>query len=153
MSEILAASGWLSQPGADGALGVVGARLVRMHQVREARGLLTVGEVGRQLPFEPRRFFVISHVPDENIRGEHAHIALHQLLVCLSGSVVAEVDDGKSRRAILLDSAGVGLHMAPMVWGAQHHYSADAVLLVFASQEYDPADYIREYADFLERRR
>ncbi|MFS9668832.1 WxcM-like domain-containing protein, partial [Klebsiella pneumoniae] len=28
-------------------------------------------------------------------------------------------------------------------------YSADAVLLVFASDFYDPADYIRDYSDFL----
>jgi hypothetical protein len=37
-----------------------------------------------------------------------------------------------------------------MVWGAQHHYSRDAVLLVLASREYDAADYVRDYARFLE---
>ena len=131
-------------------LGVLGARLVPLHAVQEARGLLTVGEAGRQVPFVPRRYFVISGVPDENIRGEHAHIALHQFLVCLAGSVVAEVDDGRTRRAVRLDTPRVGLHMQPMVWGAQHHYSRDAVLLVLASREYDPADYVRDYARFLE---
>jgi len=130
-------------------VGVDGARLLRLHAVEEARGLLTVGEVGRQVPFPPRRYFVISSVPDENIRGEHAHRGLHQFLVCLAGSVVAEVDDGRNRRAILLDTPRVGLHMAPMVWGAQHHYSRDAVLLVLASHEYDAADYVREYDRFL----
>ena len=46
--------------------------------------------------------------------------------------------------------------MQPMVWGAQHRYSADCVLMVLASHEYDAADYIREYAEFtraLEARR
>lgn len=132
--------------------GVEGASLVRLHSVEETRGLLTVGEVGRQLPFPPRRYFVISSVPDENIRGEHAHTALHQFLVCLAGSVVAEVDDGRTRRAFLLDTPRVGLHMGPMVWGAQHHYSRDAVLLVLASHEYDAADYVREYDRFLRLR-
>jgi UDP-2-acetamido-3-amino-2,3-dideoxy-glucuronate N-acetyltransferase len=36
-----------------------------------------------------------------------------------------------------------------MVWGVQYKYSSDAVLLVFASDFYDPSDYIRDYSDFL----
>jgi hypothetical protein len=36
-----------------------------------------------------------------------------------------------------------------MIWGRQWQYSADAALLVFASELYDPDDYIREYAAFL----
>ena len=39
-----------------------------------------------------------------------------------------------------------------MVWGTQYRYSTDAVLLVFASEPYDSADYIREYSEFLELR-
>lgn len=143
----LSAKQWLLE-GRDGLALVRGARLVRLHAVEEARGLLTVGEVARHLPFTPRRYFVISNVPDENIRGEHAHRALEQFLVCLSGSVCAEVDDGRERRTVVLDTPRVGLHMESMVWGAQHHYSRDAVLLVLASLPYDAADYVREYAEF-----
>ena len=36
-----------------------------------------------------------------------------------------------------------------MVWGRQWQYSGDAALLVFASEAYDPGDYIREYDAFL----
>jgi hypothetical protein len=147
MSAPLSARSWFEErAGAD--LGVGGAALVRMHSIYEARGHLTVGEVGKGLPFAPRRFFVISDVPDESIRGEHAHRALHQLLVCLAGSVVAEVSDGTSSRSVLLDVPHVGLHIPPMVWGVQHHYSRDAVLMVLASAEYDPADYIRDFSEF-----
>jgi hypothetical protein len=35
-----------------------------------------------------------------------------------------------------------------MVWAAQYKYSADAVLLALVSDRYDPADYIRDYAEF-----
>jgi UDP-2-acetamido-3-amino-2,3-dideoxy-glucuronate N-acetyltransferase len=35
-----------------------------------------------------------------------------------------------------------------MVWGIQYKYSADAVLLVYASHYYDGADYIRNYTEF-----
>jgi len=143
----LSARAWFDERAAPD-LGVGGASLVRMHSIYEARGHLTVGEMGRGMPFVPRRFFVISDVPDEGIRGEHAHRALDQLLVCLAGSVVAEVTDGTSRRSVLLDVPHVGLHIPPMVWGVQHHYTRDAVLMVLASAEYDPADYIRDFSEF-----
>ena len=117
----IVAGEWFADPKADAGLGVRGAALVRLRSVIEARGNLTAGELGRELPFAPRRLFVISRVPDEHIRGEHAHRSLHQLLVCLAGSVVAEVDDGKRRRAVVLDCPQVGLHISPMVWGVQHH--------------------------------
>ena len=143
----LSARAWFDQE-AHADLGVGGASLVRMHSIYEARGHLTVGEIGKGMPFAPRRFFVISDVPDEGIRGEHAHRALHQLLVCLAGSVVAEVSDGTANRAVTLDVPHVGLHIPPMVWGVQHHYTRDAVLMVLASAEYDPGDYIRDFAQF-----
>jgi hypothetical protein len=36
-----------------------------------------------------------------------------------------------------------------MTWGIQYKCSADAVLLVLASDPYDPADYIRDYPEFV----
>ena len=145
--EPISARAWFDA-GTAPDLGVGGASLVRMHSIYERRGHLTVGEVGKGLPFAARRFFVISEVPDQDIRGEHAHRALHQLLVCLAGSVVAEVNDGAASRSVKLDVPHVGLHIPPMVWGVQHHYTRDAVLMVLASAEYDPADYIRDFAEF-----
>ena len=146
-ADPLSARAWFDERRA-ADLGVAGASLVRMHSIYEARGHLTVGEIGKGMPFVPRRFFVISDVPDESVRGEHAHRALDQLLVCLAGSVVAEVTDGTTRRSVLLDVAHVGLHIPPMVWGVQHHYTRDAVLMVLASAEYDAADYIRDFSEF-----
>ena len=37
-----------------------------------------------------------------------------------------------------------------MTWTSQYRYSADAILLVLASDVYDAADYIRSYDEFLE---
>ena len=36
-----------------------------------------------------------------------------------------------------------------MIWAVQYQYSADGLLLVFASDLYDPGDYIRDYDEFL----
>jgi UDP-2-acetamido-3-amino-2,3-dideoxy-glucuronate N-acetyltransferase len=147
-SSPLSALEWFGDPGAAADLGIGGAMLVRLHAVFESRGQLTAGELGRGLPFVPRRIFVISKVPDVDIRGEHAHRELQQLLVCLAGSVVAEVSDGERSRSVKLDCPQAGLYIPPMVWGVQHHYTHDAVLLVLASREYDPSDYIRDFSEF-----
>ena len=37
-----------------------------------------------------------------------------------------------------------------MIWAVQYKYSLDAVLLVLASNTYDPDDYIRDYDEYLE---
>ena len=42
-----------------------------------------------------------------------------------------------------------GLYIPPMVWASQHEYTEETKLLVFASQFYDPDDYIRDYSEFL----
>ncbi|MEN1940085.1 WxcM-like domain-containing protein [Luteimonas sp. MJ246] len=126
-----------------------GARLHRMPRFMDLRGSLSVGDFGADLPFAPRRYFLVYGVPSRETRGEHAHRACHQFLVCTHGSVRVLADDGHQRREFLLDSPDSGLHLPPMTWGTQFQYSPDAVLLVFASQAYDADDYIRDYGEFL----
>ena len=41
-----------------------------------------------------------------------------------------------------------GIFMPAMTWGTQYNYSNDAVLLVLASEYYEPMDYIRSYSKF-----
>jgi hypothetical protein len=130
-------------------LDVGGAVLHRMQRVRDWRGDLTVGEVGRDLPFEPKRWFMVFGVPDTQLRGAHAHQICHQFLICVRGSCRTLLDDGARRREVTLESPDLGVYMPPMIWGTQYRYSADAVLLVFASHGYDQTDYLRSYDDFL----
>lgn len=128
---------------------VKGAILHRLPRVSDLRGNLSVGEFGRSIPFTVKRYFMVFDVPSAETRGEHAHRECHQFLICVRGSCAVVADDGTNRQEFLLDRPDVGLHLAPMVWGIQYQYSADAVLLVFASHYYDSADYIRNYAEFL----
>lgn len=124
-------------------------QLINLTRIVDERGELTVGEIEKSLPFVAQRFFYISKVPEGEPRGIHAHKECHQLLVCLAGELKAMVDDGINREVVTLRNDGVGLHMPPLTWGAQYDYSEDAVLLVLASQGYDPEDYIHEYVEFL----
>lgn len=126
-----------------------GARLQRLPRFADLRGSLSAGEFERDLPFPPRRYFLVFDVPSRETRGEHAHRACHQFLVCVRGSVRVLADDGRQRGEFLLDAPDLGLYLPPMTWGTQFQYSPDAVLLVFASHPYDPDDYIRDYGEFL----
>lgn len=124
----------------------------RLHRLRKAvdmRGSLVAAEF-TDLPFEPRRTFVVYGVPGKEVRGEHAHRECEQFLVCLNGSVTVLADDGESRQEFVLDDPGVGIHLKPMTWGTQYKYSPGAVLMVFASHPYDDADYIRDYDEFVQ---
>lgn len=128
---------------------VAGVVMYEMPLIEDMRGNLTVAELGDQLPFSPKRFFLVFDVPSKDVRGEHAHKAQHQLLVCIKGACSLLVDDGKNREELRLDRPTLGIHIPPLVWGVQYKYTPDAVLLVFSSGCYDPDDYIRDYDKFL----
>jgi len=128
--------------------GVRGVTLHRLRTVEDLRGDLIAGEFARQIPFIPKRYFLVFDVPNRRVRGEHAHVACEQFLVCVVGSLSVVADDGTTREEFLLDSRNLGLYLPPMTWGVQYRFSPDAVLLVFASDYYDPQDYIRDYRQF-----
>ena len=57
-------------------------------------------------------------------------------------------DDSTQREEFRLDDPTLGLHLPPGVWAVQYRYTAEAMLLVFASEYYDASDYIRDYEQF-----
>jgi hypothetical protein len=129
--------------------GVTGVTLHQLPHIIDPRGDLSVGEVGLHVPFEVKRYFVVFGVSSGEIRGEHAHRTLHQFLVCVHGRCEVVADDGRNRQTFVLDRPSLAVYLPPMVWGVQHSYTPGSVLLVLASDHYDPADYIRDYKDFV----
>jgi dTDP-4-dehydrorhamnose 3,5-epimerase-like enzyme len=113
------------------------------------RGNLSVGEFEQTMPFIPKRYFLVFDVPSAETRGEHAHYRCKQFLICVRGRCSVVADDGRNREEFMLNKPDIGLYLPPMTWGIQYMYSADAMLLVFASEHYDKSDYIRDYAEFL----
>jgi acetyltransferase-like isoleucine patch superfamily enzyme/dTDP-4-dehydrorhamnose 3,5-epimerase-like enzyme len=129
---------------------VAGVKLCQLPNIPDLRGSLTVGEFARSIPFAAKRYFIVFDVPSPETRGEHAHHQCHQFLICARGSVSAVVDDGRNREEYVLDRPDLGLYIPPKTWSIQYKYSADAVLLVFASHYYDADDYIRDYDEFID---
>lgn len=114
------------------------------------RGQLIAIEQLKDLPFEIRRVYYIYDTLEGVRRGFHAHLNLEQILVCVKGSCKIHLDDGSDTAEVLLDSPSKGLYIANNMWREMYDFSPDAVLLVFASEYYDEADYIRDYDRFLE---
>lgn len=130
-------------------LGVGECSLWRLRVFGDMRGGLTPFEFADDLPFVPRRSFLVYDVPDRRVRGEHAHKVCAQFLVAAKGRLNVVLDDGRVRREVVLDGPTTGLYLSPMVWGIQYKFDPDTVLLVFASHPYDAADYVRSYDEFL----
>lgn len=137
------------QPSKTRATSVRGVTVYHMREVEDMRGNLSVAELGREVPFEVKRYFLVYGVPNMEVRGEHAHLECHQFLIAVKGSLHVVADDGRQREEFVLDRPSLGLHLPPMTWGTQYRYSADAVLLVLASHHYDAADYVRDHDRFL----
>jgi acetyltransferase-like isoleucine patch superfamily enzyme/dTDP-4-dehydrorhamnose 3,5-epimerase-like enzyme len=128
---------------------ISGAKIIWLNIHKDIRGSLMASEFKNDLPFNPKRVFFVYDVPNSKIRGEHAHKTCEQFLVCIKGSVTALIDNGKERNQIELNSMNKGLYIPAMIWGTQYNYSEDAILLCFASKEYDNSDYIRDYLEYV----
>jgi acetyltransferase-like isoleucine patch superfamily enzyme/dTDP-4-dehydrorhamnose 3,5-epimerase-like enzyme len=140
---------WPEPTASSEEIAVAGARVLSLPAFGDMRGSLVVAEFEKCLPFQPKRLFVVFDVPNREVRGEHAHRRVSQFLVCLKGQCSLLLDDGRRRAEVLLDSPTAGVVIPPMVWGTQFRFSADATLLVLASEAYDSAEYIRSYDEFL----
>ena len=123
--------------------------LIDLQFNNDHRGTLVVAESFQQVPFEIKRFFAITEVGRNQVRGAHAHKTLSQFLICMSGSVKVALDNGVRTKKVVLSDAKKGLLIPPMVWADQIYSGSNTVLVVLCDAEYDENDYIRNYQEFL----
>lgn len=127
-------------------------RVVSLPKISDPRGNLTFVEGGEHVPFDFRRVYYLYDVPGGGARGGHAHKALHQLIIAMSGSFDVELDDGCRKQRFQLNRSYYGLYVCPMIWRELDNFSSGSVCLVLASNRYDEADYYRDYDAFLTAR-
>ena len=132
---------------------VAGCHMVDLPRHVHANGALTPVQngPGRILPFDVRRVFYLYDVPAESSRGGHSHVEAHELIVAVSGSFDVTIDDGRDRRTVTLNRPFCGLYIMPGIWRSIDNFSGGSVCLVLTSEEYDEADYVRDYDEFLRR--
>ncbi|HAV13205.1 MAG TPA: dTDP-6-deoxy-3,4-keto-hexulose isomerase [Opitutae bacterium] len=122
--------------------------IINFKPLGDERGSLIAIEAEKSVPFPVRRVYYIFGTKEGVERGFHAHKALNQVAVAVTGSCEMILDDGESRNVVLLDSAEKGVLIEPGIWREMRQFSSDCVLLVLADQHYDEADYIRDYDGF-----
>jgi hypothetical protein len=132
---------------------VARCRLIDLPVIEERRGNLTFVESDRHVPFALRRVYYLYDVPGGAERGGHAHRALHQFIIAMSGSFDVHVRDGCDERVFHLSRSYRGLYLPPMTWRTIDNFSGGSVCMVLASEYYDEADYFRDYDDYLGARR
>ncbi len=124
------------------------ARFIDLPVISDPRGNLCFAESGRHVPFSIERVYYLFDVPSGSVRAGHAHRALQQVLLAVSGSFDVSLNDGVREETVTLNRAHRGLIIGPMLWRELRNFSSGSVCLVLASLPYDEADYIRDFEDF-----
>lgn len=112
-------------------------------------GYISVAENLENIPFEVQRVYWTYFTPQDVTRGGHAHLALEQVIVAVSGTITFMTEDLQGNKdEFVLDSPENGLYLPKHIW-RDIKFSHNAVLLCLASEKYTESDYIREYEQFL----
>jgi wxcM family protein len=126
-------------------------KMLSFKQNGDERGHLVVIEGNKDVPFDIKRIFYIYGSDPNVIRGQHANRETEFVLVNVAGKSKVKVYDGKGNEAIfILNRPHTGIYLPTMVWKDMYDFSEDSVLLVLASEAYNPNEYIRNYDEFVE---
>lgn len=128
-------------------------RIVDLPKIHEVRGNLTFLEGGNHVPFDIQRVYYLYDVPGGAERGAHAHKALRQFIISVSGSFDVGLDDGIKRKIFHLNRPYQALYVCPMIWRDLENFSSGSVCLVLASTPYMADDYFRDYDAYIAARR
>jgi len=124
-------------------------KIIDLPRINDPRGNLTFVESHQHIPFDIKRVYYLYDVPGGAERGGHAHKALQQLIIAMSGSFDIHLDDGVSKKTFHMNRSYFGLYVPTMIWREIDNFSSGAVCMVLASERYDEADYYRDYNEFL----
>jgi len=130
---------------------VAGCRIIRIKTITTVNaGELSFFEANHDMPFNIKRIYYISKVPEGVRRGFHAHKKLKQLLFCPYGKIQLILDSGERREEITLSDPSVGVVIEYPVWREMIWMKKNSVLCVAASDYYMAEDYIRNYDEFVD---
>lgn len=125
-------------------------RLIDLPTFEDDSGRLTVAETNEAIPFDIERVYYLYDVPPGETRGEHAHRALEQVMVAVSGSLEVALEGAFGSERFRLDAPDRGLYVPRCTWRELSDFSEDACCVVVASHGYDPDDYVHDYDVFQE---
>ena len=125
-------------------------KIIELPKFLDARGNLSFAQNYTNIPFEIKRTYWLYDVPGGESRGGHAYRETEEFVIALSGSFDVIVDDGKEKKTFHLNRSYYGLYIPNGMWREMNNFSTNSLALEFASTQYKPEDYIRDYNNFLE---
>ena len=130
---------------------VAGCKIVHINTIPTVgAGELSFFETTKDIPFEIKRIYYISKVPEGTRRGFHAHKKLKQLLFCPFGKIQLILENKNGREEIELSDPSIGVIIEETTWREMLWLQNNSVLCVAASEFYDAEDYIRDHKEFKE---
>lgn len=128
---------------------VAGCRVIHIKTIPTVNaGELSFFEGTHEVPFEIKRIYYISKVPEGVRRGFHAHKELKQLLFCPYGRIQLILENQNGREEVELSDPSIGVVIEDCTWREMLWLQKDSVLCVAASDFYKVEDYIRSYEEF-----
>ena len=124
-------------------------KLIELPKFTDPRGNLSFVEQNNHIPFEIKRTYWIYDVPGGENRGGHAFINTEEFIVALSRGFDITVDDGSQKKSFTLNRSYYALYIPKGLWREMGNFSTNSLALEFASTKYNPADYIRDYNQYL----
>lgn len=124
-------------------------KIIELPKFLDARGNLSFAEQNNHIPFEIQRTYWIYDVPGGECRGGHAFCDTEEFIVALSGGFDVIVDDGEERNKFTLNRSYYGLYIPKGLWRKIDNFSTNSLALEFASTNYNPDDYVRDYDEYL----
>lgn len=129
---------------------VAGCKVVHIKTIPTVdSGELSFFETNHDIPFDIKRMYYISKVPEGVRRGFHAHKELKQLLFCPYGRIQLILENKNGREEIELSDPSIGVIIDQPTWREMLWLEKNSVLCVAASDFYKIEDYIRDYEEFL----
>jgi dTDP-4-dehydrorhamnose 3,5-epimerase-like enzyme len=128
-------------------------KILNLPKIEDNRGNLSFIEEEKHVPFKIKRAYWIYDVPGGQIRGGHAFKEQEEFIIALSGSFDVVVDDGVSKQTFSLNRSYFGLFIPAGLWRQMQNFSTNSLAMVLSSTNYNEADYMYDYANFVKYRR
>jgi hypothetical protein len=121
---------------------------IQINLHRNKGGVLGALEFKDFFSWEAKRFYFLHSCTEA--RGGHCVIGEKKVYICLKGSVVAKFFDGENWFEFNLTEENQAVLMEGDYWREFAEFSADCVLGVISSMNYEPEKYILELGKFQE---
>lgn len=101
----------------------------------------------KKLDFVAKRIYFVTNMGKNETRGEHGHKELSQVIICLNGALKVDVSHENITYEFLLPPSSRAVFIPKNSWRSIESAAAGSTMLVLASEEYDPSDYVHTKDD------